>query len=334
MEDNKCPVCGFNIKRYEKSNRGFYEYYIECPRCGIFCFSDKYFEKDKVLNINARVCIYYILTHNVFGHKKINPNDIIQPKILVFMSGISQDGYEGIYYKISEKTLYSYLPKDFLDRVDKVLINLGEYIGEIGNSITIDKEKTNDIFHAICFVSNHINNPSGYISHLFALIAEIGYIVKPHDNLGKYNISAKGWAHLEELKKSNKAENQVFIAIWFDERMNKARDVIKSAIQECGYIPIIIDEKEHNNQIVPEVLYEITKSKFVVADLTGHRGGVYYEAGYSTALEKPLILTCSKNECNNIHFDVQQISTIFWDDEEDLKDRLIKRINATVGQNN
>ena len=83
---------------------------------------------------------------------------------------------------------------------------------------------------------------------------------------------------------SNKVISQGFIAMWFDSKMKNAKTRIISAIQESGYTPMIISDKEHNNQIVPEILYEIRRSAFLVADLTGHRNGVYYEAGYGHAL--------------------------------------------------
>ncbi len=126
-------------------------------------------------------------------------------------------------------------------------------------------------------------------------------------------------------------KKKVFIAIWFDDPMQKARETIMKAIKFCGYEPIIIDIKEHNNQIVPEIFKEIENSKFVVADLTGQRGGVYYEAGYAIAKEKKVILSCKEGE--STHFDVAQINTIYWKDETDLFERLTKRIEATIGLN-
>lgn len=126
-------------------------------------------------------------------------------------------------------------------------------------------------------------------------------------------------------------KKKVFIAMSFDSSMQRAREFIMDAIQSCGYVPMLIDIKEHNNQIVPEIYKEINGSEFVIADLTGQRGGVYYEAGYAVAKDKNLILCCKKGE--NPHFDVAQINTIFWKNEEDLKERLVKRIKATVGVN-
>lgn len=124
---------------------------------------------------------------------------------------------------------------------------------------------------------------------------------------------------------------KVFVAMWFDNSMKKTRENINEAIKSCGYEPMLIDMKEHNNQIVPEIFKEIEDSEFVVADLTGHRGGVYYEVGYAMAKGKAVILSCRDGE--DTHFDVAQINTIYWKDEEDLSERLVKRIRATVGEN-
>ena len=57
----------------------------------------------------------------------------------------------------------------------------------------------------------------------------------------------------------------------------------------------------------------------------------YYEAGYAVAKGKDLILCCKDGE--NPHFDVAQINTIFWKDEQSLKDKLVRRIRATIRVN-
>ena len=121
---------------------------------------------------------------------------------------------------------------------------------------------------------------------------------------------------------------KVFVAMWFDDSMKEARDAIKEAISDCGYTANIIDEKEHNHDIVPEILHEIDNSKFMVSDLTGNRGGVYYEAGYAKGIGKEVVFTAKAGE--KTHFDVAQVNTIFWKNENELKDRLIKRIKSTI----
>ncbi len=65
--------------------------------------------------------------------------------------------------------------------------------------------------------------------------------------------------------------------------------------------------------------------------------GAYYEAGYAEALGKEVIICCREDIFNGDkkpHFDIAQKSSIVWKDEEDLENRLYKRIEATVGLNN
>jgi len=150
-------------------------------------------------------------------------------------------------------------------------------------------------------------------------------------NLGKlFNIKVLNLIcdmGLEEVYKIAEKCNSAFIAMWFDNSMTIAREKISKAIKDCGFNPMLIDQKEHNNQIVPEIFQEIKECSFVIADLTGQRGGVYYEAGYAEALGKMVILTCKESQ--KTHFDVAQKNTIFWDTEEDLYKRLLARIKAT-----
>ncbi|MFB2516120.1 hypothetical protein [Lysinibacillus sp. OTC-L20] len=135
-----------------------------------------------------------------------------------------------------------------------------------------------------------------------------------------------------ELKRCNikipPYRNTVFIAMSFDETLVKVREAIMAALTSQGFQPVIIDSKEHNNQIVPEIFSEIDKAKFVIADLTNQRTGVYYEAGYAKGKNKEVILTCRKDDLSNMHFDVAQTNTILWETEVDLKTRLTKRIEA------
>ena len=132
------------------------------------------------------------------------------------------------------------------------------------------------------------------------------------------------------------SNNQGFIAMSFRNETKTISESFKNAISRCGYIPRRIDEKEHNNQIVPEILFEISRSKFVVVDVTYPNYGAYYEAGYAEALGKEVIICCRDKEFNGDsrpHFDIAQKSTIVWKDEDDLENRLYRRIEATVGLN-
>jgi len=118
----------------------------------------------------------------------------------------------------------------------------------------------------------------------------------------------------------------------FSDHTKNIREKIRQGIKEAKYEPRFMDEIEHNNQIVPEILYEIRKSKFIIAELTGHNNGAYYEAGYAAGLGKEVIHICSKETFGSDgHFDVKQKSNILWNNENEIPDLLYKRIEATIG---
>ena len=48
----------------------------------------------------------------------------------------------------------------------------------------------------------------------------------------------------------------------------------------------IFQAHEHINKIRDEIISQITRSKFLIADFTGHRGGVYFEAGLAMGLRR------------------------------------------------
>lgn len=122
----------------------------------------------------------------------------------------------------------------------------------------------------------------------------------------------------------------------FNEKLNYIYDGFCEAVSSCGFKPFRIDEKEHNNQTVPEILYEIRNSRFLIMDITEQNYGAYYEAGYALALGKEVIICCkkdvfeSKDKDIRPHFDIQQKSTIIWENIDDLIERLTKRIKATI----
>jgi DNA-binding cell septation regulator SpoVG len=125
----------------------------------------------------------------------------------------------------------------------------------------------------------------------------------------------------------------VFVAMPFTEETDRIRNSIHSVLNEFGYKAIIIDEKEHINQIVPEIFSEIKSCSFFIGELMGMNPGVYLEVGYAFALEKPAILTCHAKDFDQRHFDVGQINTIKWEGKRDFEDKLRSRIAALLELN-
>lgn len=158
-------------------------------------------------------------------------------------------------------------------------------------------------------------------------------------------LTPEGFRRLELVQSTSRDSLQAFVAMWFDPRMRSVFDAaIEPAILATGYTPMRIDRKEHNNRIDDEILAEIRRSRFVVADVTCgvvegkdrsypvHRGGVYFEAGFAMGLAIPVIWTCRKDTLDHLHFDTRQFSHIPWEEPEELKKGLYNRIRGTIGE--
>ncbi|MDE0405436.1 MAG: hypothetical protein OXI53_09010 [Nitrospira sp.] len=153
---------------------------------------------------------------------------------------------------------------------------------------------------------------------------------------GYFKITVPGYQHVAE--ESTKRElSQCFVAMWFDDSMNRAyEEGIKKAVEECGYTPLRIDEKPDVNKIDDEIIAEIRRSRFMVADFThdkvkGVRGAVFYEAGFAYGLGLEVIYSCRKGLEKELNFDTRQYHHILWETPDDLCKQLRDRIRARVG---
>lgn len=134
--------------------------------------------------------------------------------------------------------------------------------------------------------------------------------------------------------------NQIFVAMMFSGNVNLMYDAVyKPTIQSLNYTAMRIDEKQYNGSIIAEITTEITDSVALIADLTGNRGGVYYEAGIARGLQLcnhpiKLIFTCNHEffQSQRVHFDVQGDNIILYDNEKDLQSKLTARLNAVLAQ--
>ena len=133
--------------------------------------------------------------------------------------------------------------------------------------------------------------------------------------------------------------NQVFVAMWFNHEMDNIYECYEQVVQSNNYACCRIDKIEYDGSIMMQIAEEINNSVILIADLTGNRGGVYYEAGIAKGLslcKHPirLILTCKKEYFDNPdtrpHFDVAGDNIIVYENNEDLETKLDKRIRLGV----
>lgn len=146
-------------------------------------------------------------------------------------------------------------------------------------------------------------------------------------------LTIEGWEKYESLKEININSKTAFVAMSFDPKLKSIFDnAIYPACKECGFIGERVDSREHNEKICDRIIAKINESRFVIADFTQNKHGVYFEAGYAMGLGIPIIWTCHKEflEKEDLHFDTRQYNHILWENGEDLKEQLVSRIKATI----
>ncbi len=132
--------------------------------------------------------------------------------------------------------------------------------------------------------------------------------------------------------------NQIFVAMMFSADMTSIyENGYKPVIQSLNYAAMRIDEKDYTGSIIDEIKSEITDSVALIADLTGNRGGVYYEAGIAKGLQLcnhpiKLVLTCKQDyfDEEKVHFDVSGDKILLYENESDLKAKLTKLLQKIL----
>jgi len=146
-------------------------------------------------------------------------------------------------------------------------------------------------------------------------------------------ITADGWDYLEKHDLHIEERTQAFVAMSFSEDLKPIwEDPIKNAIEKAGYKAYRVDAEPHIDRIDVRIISEIKNSRFVVADVTEQRRGVYFEAGFALGLGLPVIWCVRKDDLGNVHFDTRQYNHIVWETPDDFENQLYNFICAIIGK--
>lgn len=352
MEEIKCILCDMDAERIETENPSGYRYV--CRNCGEFLVSDEFADCDKDIHskINKPLLSGYVREQNELGKKDVfisNQNVFNLLKSPLIPQTIGQKIEKFILFLDRRTKYYSYLVL-YQQVFVSALFSGFEYDENQIHYSNPERVEKNILQYDISQRVSELDElPAiAYAYNIDEMNAIIEYCVKkeyidnPNDVHG-LSLTMSGVEYAQSLKKRASDSNTAFVAMWFDEKgeMREVYDkAIKPAIEseQCGYFKAFrVDDQEFNGDVTDKIIAEIKRSRFVVADLTGYRGGVYYEAGYGLGLGKEVILTCHKDWYNGdngkpkVHFDVNHLNTIVWSTPEELKERLIERIRATIG---
>ena len=179
----------------------------------------------------------------------------------------------------------------------------------------------------------------GDVQGLFAYCHQEGWLSEKSVD----GLSFAGRVAFERSQGEEKRSQQGFVAMWFpsDEprkgRLDSLYDGgISPAISAAGYSPFLANDVPGElGKIDDLIMKEIQLSKFLIADLTGTRPNVLYEAGYAKGLGIPVIFTAAQCmlEEKRLPFDVQQYLTIGWELNKlrDFQEQLAAHIRVALG---
>ena len=166
---------------------------------------------------------------------------------------------------------------------------------------------------------------------LIRILMNEHFIEQPESGVG-FRLAAKGIFAVEEMSISGAGSAQGFVAMWFNPEFEPAwTNGFDPGIRKAGYRPFRIDKKHYVGGITDEIMAEIRKSRFVIADYTEQVNGVYFEAGFALGLGLVVIPTCREDQMDKLHFDIRHLNTLPWKGPDDLSVNLTKRIFAVVG---
>ena len=231
-------------------------------------------------------------------------------------------------------------PLPVYERATRLLVMIAERSHQVGASVPIRQQIHEGDYY--WYVRSESTNSSSVDRGILDDVGEINFLLEYLEEKGWIDgtwnavVTVEGYGAIAD-RATGIESSQVFVAMWFDEQMDEPYDKgIRLGIEDVGYSAMRIDQKEHVNKIDDEIIAEIRRSRFLVADFTqgqdGARGGVYFEAGFAFGLGIPVIYTCRKDMIEKLAFDTRQYNHIFWECNEDLRRSLGNRIAATIGR--
>jgi hypothetical protein len=248
-------------------------------------------------------------------------------KLLPFLSAATrQASEEGSPLELRESLWRSWAAAQerlsVSQKARKALEHIGRKSSRPGAEVAVDVDVDYPVVGAV-----HPDELGLYLGHL----AKNG-LITPHTTMSRRwdtSLTMAGWEELEPLRKSQVVRGRVFVARWFDDDLDEAYLMgIKAAIEDpdVGCEAVMLKESRDPTNINNEMLAEITRAEFVVADLTRNRPNVYFEAGYAMALGRKVIFTCQAAQPDGVHFDTAPFRRIEWQDPG----HLFRELKATL----
>jgi hypothetical protein len=272
--------------------------------------------------IDCPVCSKFEVSEQIL----LNREGIEDDKLHIYSGALrehEQRGESPYYFRDVPTLLASVrVPANTFDKLDKLLLAIDARSSYFGQELHVRIQTD----YSLAYSQNE-----NEFQNLLQMAGKIGYVSR-HPRVGGHDriaLDTDGLNRLIDLQKTQIRSDQAFVAMNFDGSMEKVYETgIAPALEATGFKPMLISRKDHDNKIDDEIIAEINRSGLLIADFTGQRQNVYYEAGYAKGLGIRVIFCCRENQIKEAHFDVRQYYHVTWNTPEELKEKLTRRIQA------
>ena len=209
-------------------------------------------------------------------------------------------------------------------KVEKLLRVIATKCERPGNPAKIIRKL--DYPLADCLDTNELDVYVQYLAHK-GLISFAG---GPGDEPA-YQPTIDGWQALEPMLRPGGEPGRCFVAMWFDDSMDMVySEGMAPAVADAGFTSYRVKEDPINKGVSDHILAEIRRAQFVVADFTGQRQSVYYEAGFAQGIGRDVIWCCRHDEIDKLTFDTRHLGHVAWKNSADLRSKLTESILANI----
>lgn len=304
---------------------------VRCRRCGDFSIPSQIPENWDIGRVPQ-----FLLEKRVRRSDQSRGRELLRKYLSIYSRECQETGRRAEFpvpFDLSEMELLAeaYAHTSVPDRADRLLRFLARRTDHPGKPVGVNAYYDYPVAHAI--------EPEEFDYYL-EYLAHAGWIERPAGLDAKISgqdpeiaydretvVTVDGWKRIASVGGGRVA----FVAMSFAAELEAAFvDGLTPAISDAGYQPLRVDKIEHNEKICDRIVSEIRRARFLIADVTNQRPGVYFEAGFAMGLGMPVIWCCRKDDLANVHFDTRQYNHIVWETPSDLCTKLRDRILATL----
>jgi len=258
---------------------------------------------------------------------------------------------------ITDKIIVNVLKNNSLltpaEQANNLIMYLGEYLSSPGAFFEVPTQHTPTPTQENIYGLLGIKLRKDEWHDLFFLITSLGDQNLAHVEyhagltsggkkiLSKMSLTFAGWQRYEAVKRSVSESRRAFMAMEFPNSENGRNNYffqetlldkyLVPAVRTTGYyLANALRSEPKAGNIHARLEVEIRAARFIVAELSHHNNGPYWEAGFARGLEKPVIYMYNKKVgmSPRPHFDVGSDHIIFW--EEDKPEKAADALKAVI----